>query len=114
MSDEEKTAKRGREGGLVSLQKVQSFASRVDYSQNFDSLFGVSDYAVGIFDYLPNVFNGGYRLDTGIKPSLTVPPQPECPAGDPGVGLLPRGLSSRILAPCGQKREDRYLDRTFG
>jgi len=24
------------------------------------------------------------------EPSLTVPPQPGCPAGDPGVGLLPR------------------------
>jgi dimethylargininase len=32
-------------------------------------------------------------------PSLTVPPQPGCPAGDPGVALLPRSLLS-IEAPA--------------
>jgi hypothetical protein len=50
MSDEEKAAKRGREGGLVSLERVQSFARRVDYSQNLDSIsrfFDQIDYAVG-------------------------------------------------------------------
>src|SRR5438552_16568183 len=26
------------------------------------------------------------------KPSLTAPPQPGCPSGDPGVGLLPRSI----------------------
>ncbi len=24
-----------------------------------------------------------------VRPSLTAPPQPGCPAGNPGVGLLP-------------------------
>src|SRR6266851_7626417 len=32
------------------------------------------------------------RNTATIKPSLTAPPQPGCPSGDPGVGLLPRSI----------------------
>ena len=30
------------------------------------------------------------------EPSLTVPPQPDCPAGDPGVGLTPQRLDVEV------------------
>src|SRR6266571_6228941 len=29
-----------------------------------------------------------FRLKTADEPSLTAPPQPGCPPGDPGVGLM--------------------------
>src|SRR5712692_2955726 len=32
------------------------------------------------------------RNTATTKPSLTAPPQPGCPSGDPGVGLLPRSI----------------------
>ena len=37
------------------------------------------------------------RCAAQTKPSLTVPPQPGCPAGDPGVGLLPRSQPFEII-----------------
>jgi hypothetical protein len=39
----------------------------------------------------PTVREGHYRH----MPFLTVPPQPGCPAGDPGVGLLTRKQTER-------------------
>ncbi len=35
-----------------------------------------------------------FPLDESPTPSVTVPPQPGCPAGDPGVGLLRRDCYS--------------------
>src|SRR2546423_812794 len=42
-----------------------------------------------------------YRAASSIQtePSLTVPPQRRCAAGDPGVGLLP--LVASVTAPSG-------------
>src|SRR6266496_4800029 len=40
-----------------------------------------------------------WTVFAALEPSLTAPPQPGCPAGDPGVGLVPRTYEEVLTEP---------------
>src|SRR5207244_6824870 len=73
--------------------------------------------AVRSFSYAAAVASEAHASARASKPSLTVPPPPDCPAGDPGVALpirvslsafideVERALRSQVLAIGAAKRD---------
>ena len=57
---------------------------------------------------------GGSVPSLDLSPPLPPPPQPGCPAGDPGVGLLPRLARQTLLDACLQFFPDAQRAQSQG